>query len=83
MDGLDWSRNITPEEAEIEDIRGAVNVAIQALKTQLTTPNNGQNAGANVKATVADLLKLLQLRKELEGDRPRNISARWVDENEC
>jgi hypothetical protein len=26
---------------------------------------------------------LLQLRKELDAERPRHISVRWIDEDEC
>lgn len=32
------------------------------------------------KGAVSDLVRLLQLRKELEGERPRKVSARWIDE---
>jgi hypothetical protein len=33
----------------------------------------------DVKATVADYIRLVQLQKELEEDEPRDIEVRWVD----
>jgi hypothetical protein len=33
----------------------------------------------DVKATVGDYIRLVQLQKELEEDEPRNIEVRWVD----
>ncbi|HWE52426.1 MAG TPA: hypothetical protein VG273_21700 [Bryobacteraceae bacterium] len=32
------------------------------------------------KCSVGDLVRLLQLRKELAGDTPGNVTVRWVDE---
>jgi hypothetical protein len=75
MDGLDLSGDKTPEEAEIEEIHGAISLAIRKVREDIRT-------GKGVKTAVPDLLKLLQLRKELEGSRPRHISVRWIDECE-
>ena len=36
--------------------------------------------GENVKATVAEYIRLVQLQQELEQDEPRDIEVRWVDE---
>ncbi len=33
----------------------------------------------DVKATVGDYIRLVQLQKELEEDEPRDIEVRWVD----
>lgn len=33
----------------------------------------------DVKATVADYIRLVQLQKELAEDEPRDIEVRWVD----
>src|SRR5437868_5861420 len=33
----------------------------------------------NTKATFSDYLKVLQLIKEAEGNKPRHITVRWVD----
>ena len=57
---------------EIEEMLAAVGVAITALQTQL-----GTKGGA--KGSITDLIRLLQLKKELEGERPRHISVRWID----
>ena len=34
------------------------------------------------KATVGDFIRLLQVRKELEEERPRGITATWVEPSE-
>jgi hypothetical protein len=33
----------------------------------------------STKGSFSDYLKLLQLIKEVEGDRPREITVRWAD----
>jgi hypothetical protein len=35
--------------------------------------------GDDVKATVADYIRLVELQKELEEDQVRDIEVRWVD----
>ena len=37
----------------------------------------------DVKATVADYIRLVQLQKELAEDEPRDIEVRWVDPEEA
>ena len=32
-----------------------------------------------LKGSIGDLIRLIQLRNELAGDRPLDITARWVD----
>lgn len=34
------------------------------------------------KATVGDFIRLLEIRQELEEERPREITVRWVDPSE-
>ena len=34
---------------------------------------------ADVKATVGDYIRLLQLQKELQDEEPREIEVRWID----
>ena len=51
----------------------AVDKAILALQEKLGDTESG------VKVSLTDLTKLLQLRKELEGERPRRINVRWID----
>lgn len=36
----------------------------------------------NVKATVADYIRLLQLQKEYYGDEPRQVVVRWIEPTE-
>jgi hypothetical protein len=52
----------------------AVNTAIGVLQEKILA--------RDVKGSVTDLVRLLQLRKELEDMRPTSTSARWVDECE-
>jgi hypothetical protein len=36
----------------------------------------------DIKATLGDFIRLLQLRKELEEEQPREIEVTWVDPSE-
>jgi hypothetical protein len=38
-----------------------------------------QIAENQLKMSVADYIRLLQVRRELEGDRPKDVIATWVD----
>jgi hypothetical protein len=59
------------------ELLDAVDTAIQLIQAKLLTPDGA-------KGSLTDLVRLLQLRKELEGDRPRQINARWIEEeDEC
>jgi hypothetical protein len=60
-------RPLTPEE-----IAELVDKAIRSFESALD--------GAGGKCSVSDLVRLLQLRKELAGDTPGNVTVRWVDE---
>jgi hypothetical protein len=35
--------------------------------------------GKDVKATVAEYIRLVQLQKDMQEDEPRSIEVRWVD----
>ncbi|MBI4874666.1 MAG: hypothetical protein HY822_08535 [Acidobacteria bacterium] len=35
-----------------------------------------------LKATLGDFIRLLQLQKELENEQPKEIEVRWVDPSE-
>ena len=77
MESGDASKYKTSGETEHGgDLLGTINSAILAIQEQLKTPKFD-------KGCLTDLVRLLQLRKELEGDRPRHISVRWIDEDEC
>jgi hypothetical protein len=79
MSRSDVHTNKTSEETgNNADLLAAVDAGIEKMRQQLI--GNGQEKGVG---TIADLVRLLQLRKELEGDRPRHITARWIDEDEC
>ncbi len=67
-DGLERRKNAELGEA----VDGAINAALAALRF------NAKKDTA--KASVADLVRLLQLRRELNAERPRKITIRWVDE---
>jgi hypothetical protein len=56
-----------------EDLLDAIDAAIQLMQTKLKSQEGA-------KATLADLVRLLQLRRELEGEGPRQITARWIEE---
>ena len=52
----------------------AIDQAIGKIQAQL---NSDQ-----LRASVTDLVRLIQLRNELAGEHPVDITARWVDD-EC
>ena len=62
------------EEEASWSIAEAVDLTIAAVQAKIRAKD--------VKGSVTDLVRLLQLRKELEGMRPTSTSARWVDECE-
>ncbi len=62
-------------ETEDAGLLSAIDSAILAMKNSLT-------AKGIEKGSLSDLIRLLQLRRELEGERPRHVSARWIDEDE-
>ena len=66
------------EETSGETERGssllaAVEAAILAIQETLKSEGVG-------KVSIPDLTRLLQLRKELEGERPRRVNVRWIDQ---
>ena len=67
---------VSPESAESTDLLETIDTAIQAMKKSL-------KAKGCEKCSLSDLIRLLQLRKELNAERPRHISVRWIDEDEC
>lgn len=36
-------------------------------------------SGSDVKASIGDYIRLLQLQKDLEADEPKEIHVRWVE----
>ena len=68
------SRRKQPGSADAvpEDQAEAVDKALGAVWARF--------AGDASKSSVADLIRLMQLRQELKGDKPRHITVRWVEE---
>ena len=66
----------SPEDQATERLIAAVESAIGVLQERLT---NLAADSQEAKWSVSDLLRLLLLRTQLEGERPRTIRACWVD----
>ncbi|HZT34205.1 MAG TPA: hypothetical protein VFA33_30215 [Bryobacteraceae bacterium] len=49
--------------------------AIQNIESKIDTNE--------VKATIGDFIRLLQLEKEMEIEQPRDIKVTWVDKNQA
>ena len=57
-----------------DEIATLVDKAIRSFEATLD--------GAGGKCSVGDLVRLLQLRKEMGGDTTGNVTVRWVEECE-
>jgi hypothetical protein len=66
----------TPEDQASERLVAAVESAIGGLQERLA---NIAGEDPDAKWSISDLVRLLQLREQLQGQRPRTITARWVD----
>ena len=67
----------TPDELATEHLLAAVDSAIGGIQERL--PNLADD-GQDAKWSVSDLVRLLQLRDQLQEERPRTIIVRWVDD---
>ena len=67
----------TPEDLATEQLVAAVESAIGVIQERLANLADGSQ---DAKWSVSDLVKLLQLRNQLQGKRPRTIFAYWVDD---
>ena len=54
-----------------EGVTKAIDNAIGKIQAQLESDQ--------LRPSVADFVRLIQLRNELAGDRPVDITARWID----
>src|SRR5579863_9771614 len=63
-----------PDDLATERLVAAVESAIAVIQERLNDLDNDHAA----KWSVSDLVRLLQLRKELQGERPRTTYAWWV-----
>jgi len=52
-----------------------VKKAIESIEAKLKTDK--------MKPTLADLVRLLQIEKELNADQPREVRVRWVESGEA
>ena len=65
-----------PEDLATEQLLAAVDSAIAGMQERLT---NLATDGQDAKWSVSDLVKLIQLRNQLQEERPRRITVRWID----
>jgi hypothetical protein len=80
--GITVMRKVSPESARksrgqnrrlsTEDIVSLVDKAIWGLHDMLDN--------ASAKFSAGDLVRLVQLRKELSDEQPGSVTVRWVDE---
>lgn len=71
--------NKPPEEtAQPQLLLEAVDAGIKAMTDALK-----DNTKGTVKGSIGDLIRLMQLRKELADEQPRHITVRWIGEDEC
>jgi len=66
----------TPVDLATEHLVAAIDSAIGGMQERLA---NLAADGPNAKWSVSDLVRLLQLRNQLQGERPCTVIARWVD----
>jgi predicted metal-dependent hydrolase len=67
----------TPEDLATERLVAAVQSAIGVIQERLA---NLAADGQDANWSVSDLVRLLQLRNQLQGERPRTVFACWVDD---
>ena len=70
------SEDLAQDQAP-ERLVAAVESAIGGMQERLA---NLAGEGPDAKWSVSDLIRLIDLRDKLHGQRPRIITARWVDD---
>ncbi|HYM06106.1 MAG TPA: hypothetical protein VEU11_06060 [Terriglobales bacterium] len=63
--------HLEPVERRKIDRAELLDKAIEAIEKKLSA--------AEVKATFADFIRLLQLQKEMQTDQPREVKVTWID----
>jgi hypothetical protein len=53
-------------------VADAIDKAIDSIRAKLTTDE--------LRASISDLVRLIQLRKEMSDDAPKHVTVRWVEE---
>lgn len=64
---------IAPEPEETDKAK-LIEMAIQKMEKKL--------ASNEVKASIGDFIRLLQLQKEFYGDQPRQVTVTWIEPTE-
>jgi hypothetical protein len=65
------------EVVERRELLIVIDKAIVAIRHKLS-----QDQTKIEKGTIAEFVRLLQLRREIEEEMPRRVTARWVQERE-
>jgi hypothetical protein len=53
-------------------LASAIDDAIENIREKLTTDD--------LRASISDLVRLIQLRKELNDEAPKQVTVRWIEE---
>lgn len=53
-------------------LASAIDDAIENIRGKLTTDD--------LRASISDLVRLIQLRKELSDEAPKQVTVRWIEE---
>lgn len=61
-----------PKSLTPEGVAGAIDHAIDNIRQKLTTDD--------LRGSISDLVRLIQLRKELIDEGPKQVTVRWVEE---
>jgi hypothetical protein len=70
--GIDFGREQTTERKQKKKTQAAV---VEKLLKNVEQKLEGED----VKATLGDYIRLVQLQQELEDEEPRDIKVTWVD----
>jgi hypothetical protein len=69
--GIDFGREQTERKQKKKTQAAVVDKLLKNVEKKL--------AGKDVKATLGDYIKLVQLQAELEEEEPRDITVTWVE----
>jgi hypothetical protein len=59
-------------ERRLRGVASAIDEAIDNIREKLTSED--------LRASIGDLVRLIQLRKELSDEAPKQVTVRWVEE---
>ena len=66
-----------PKRRRARNLERLIEELIRELRQRLADPKEREQG---FHAVVADLTKILQLKKELTPERPKEVTVRWVEE---